>query len=306
MPISDTLASLIAAPATRAILLMATSGAVISFMHTGVRHMGADLHPFMIAFFRNLFTLILMAPFLLRAGPDAWKTKRPGLQAARGAVGVGAMLIWFYALTVLPLSESISLSFTSTIFLTMGAAVILGERVGVRRWVAVAVGFLGVVIVLRPGFQEIGIGAIAAIFSSLLWAVSLLMMKVLSRDDSNITIVFYASLYLTPLSLPAALWYWQTPTTEQFLMLIGMAGCSTIAHLCLTQAFRLADASAVMPIDYLRLIWVSALAFLLFGEVPEPLTWIGGSIIFASTLYITFRESQLAREKKAAEALAQG
>lgn len=291
----------LASATTRGILFMALASASISIMHTGVRYVSADVHPFEVAFLRNVFTLVFTLPLMIQAGRSAWRSKAPKLQFGRSVIGVVSTLMWFYALANLPLAESTSLSFTTGIFLTIGAALFLGEKVGPRRWSAVLIGFIGTLIVLRPGFHDIGLGAIGAIGASALWAMSLLIMKVLGRKDGTVTIVFYSSLYLTLLSFPAALYVWTWPSLETLGVIVFMSACATASHLALTTAFKLADATAVMPIDFTRLIWVSILAYVLFAEVPEPAAWIGGSIIFASALYITYRESRIAQQAETTE-----
>lgn len=320
MPDTETSASLRAAPAAdlpatrlpgqerprerpspaRGVLFMAVSALTISLMHVGVRYVSAELHPFVIGFFRNALVLVLIGPIILRGGADAWRTRRPGLQALRGGIGVVAMLMWFWSLSVVPLAEATALSFTTAIFVTIGAAVFLREEVGPRRWTAVGFGFLGALIILRPGFQEVTAGAVLAAVSSAIFALSLLVLKVLSRHDRSITNVFYSALLIGPMSLVPAAFVWEWPSWETLLVLFGMAGCAAIAQFSMSQSFRYADASLTFPIDFTRLIWTSIIGVALFGEVPDVWTWVGGTVIFGSAAFISFREAQLARRARAA------
>jgi len=278
---------------------MLASTALLTCMHGVVRHLGSELHPFEVAFFRNLFGLLAVAPLVYRAGLSSLKSRQPLLQGARALVGVGAMFSWFYALSVVPIAEATALSFTVVIFGSIGAAVFLGERMRLRRWSAVATGFIGTLIILRPGVEEVDLGAMLVVFSALCWSAAVLMVKRLSRTDQTVAIVAWNSIALSILSLPAALAVWTTPTQTQlaWLLLVGVLG--TAGHLAMTTAFKVADASAVFPVDFTRLIWAATLGFLAFGEVPDVWTWIGGAVIFASTSYISYRESRVRAERGA-------
>lgn len=314
VPDSDPSSSLRAAPAAdlpaarplprerpspaRGVLFMALSALTISLMHVGVRYVSAELHPFVIGFFRNALVLVLIAPIILRGGADAWRTRRPALQGLRGVIGVVAMLMWFWSLSVVPIAEATALSFTTAIFVTIGAAVFLREHVGPRRWTAVAFGFLGALIILRPGFQDVTLGAVFAALSSAIFALSLLVLKVLAQHDRSITNVFYSALLIAPMSLVPALFVWEWPTWHTLLVLFGMSACAAVAQFSMSQSFRYADASLTFPIDFTRLIWASVIGAILFGEIPDVWTWVGGTVIFASAAFISFREARLARRAR--------
>lgn len=286
----------------RGIVMMAVASLLFSSMHATIRHVSSELHPFEIAFFRNVFALLFVVPWFVRLGFVPLRTQRFGMHLLRTAFNVVAMLCFFYALSITPLAEVTALNFTAPIFATLLAALILGEVVRARRWSAVAIGFLGTIVILRPGFAEIGLGEILALASALTWAFALLVIKSLSRTESSLTIITYMSLLLLPLSLAPALVFWQWPTPEQLLWraLIGMLGAG--AQYLMTESLSLADTSVVMPIDFTKLIWISAIAYLAFGEVPDVFTWIGGAVIFACTFYIGLREQQIARRDSRAAA----
>jgi drug/metabolite transporter (DMT)-like permease len=288
--------------ALRGIVMMAVAALLFSSMHATIRHVSSELHPFEIAFFRNVFALLFVVPWFVRLGFAPLRTRRFGMHLLRTAFNVVAMLCFFYALSITPLAEVTALNFTAPIFATLLAALILGEVVRARRWSAVAIGFLGTIVILRPGFAEIGLGEILALASALTWAFALLVIKSLSRTESSLTIITYMSLLLLPLSLAPALLFWQWPTPEQllWLALIGMLGAA--AQYLMTESLSLADTSVVMPIDFTKLIWISAIAYLAFGELPDVFTWIGGTVIFASTFYIGLREQQIARRNSRAAA----
>ncbi len=281
----------------RGMLYMLVSTALLTCMHGVVRHLGSELHPFEIAFFRNVFGLLAVLPLVYRAGLASLVSRQPMLQGARAAIGVGAMFSWFYALSVVPIAEATALSFTVVIFGSIGAAVFLGERMRLRRWTAVGTGFVGTLIILRPGLEEVDLGALLVIFSTLCWSAAVLVVKHLSRTDHTIAIVTWNAVALSVLSLPPALLVWTAPTGTQlaWLVLVGVLG--TGGHLAMTSALKIADASAVFPVDFTRLIWAAALGFVAFGEVPDLWTWIGGAVIFASTSYISYREARVRAER---------
>jgi drug/metabolite transporter (DMT)-like permease len=255
------------------------------------------MHAFEIAFFRNLFGLFAILPLAIRAGSGSFKSRQPGLQILRSALGLGAMTAWFYGLSVVPIAQATALSFTSVIFGSLGAALLLGERMRLRRWSAVVAGFLGALVILRPGFGDVDPAALIVVFSSLCWAGALLTVKRLSTTDSVVCIVTWNSVLLTVFSLPIAIPVWVTPSTEQLLWLGLIGVLATAGHLAMTSAFKASDATVVFPVDYTRLLWASVIGYLAFGEIPDAWTWVGGTIIFASTTYIAYREAALRRAR---------
>lgn len=276
---------------------MLAATAVLTCMHATVRHVSDGMHPFEITFFRNLFGLVAILPLTLRYGMASVRSRQPGLQILRSTFGIAAMLTWFYALSVVPIAQATALSFTSVIFGSIGAALVLGERMRLRRWSAVVVGFAGVLVILRPGVDEVNPAGLIVILSSICWAAALLTVKRLATTDTVVCIVTWNSVLLTVLSLPVALTVWVTPSLEQlgWLGLIGVL--ATLGHLAMTGAFKASEATVVFPVDYMRLLWASVLGYLVFAEIPDAFTWIGGTIIFASTTYIAYREAALRRAR---------
>ena len=291
-----------AADPLRGVLLMFGSTFLIAAMHAAIRQVSADLHPFEIAFFRNLFGLIIVLPWFLRYGLAPLRTQRIGLHGLRAGFNILAMLSFFYALAIAPLAQVTALNFTAPIFATLLAIPVLGEIVGRRRWTAVLIGFGGTLVILRPGLAEVGLGQMLVLVSSLAWACALLVIKTLSRTESSITIISYMAILMMPLSLVPALFVWEWPNLVQlaWLALIGLLGNG--GQLLMTESIKQADMSVVMPIDFFKLIWVAALAYVAFGEIPDVYTWIGGAVIFASAVYIAYREQQLGRRSQLAPA----
>ncbi len=278
---------------------MLATTVMFSCMHGTIRHVSAEMHPFEMAFFRNLFGLVLLAPLLFHYGIAPLRTSKLKLHLLRGLFNITSMLCFFYALSIAPLTDVAALTFASPIFATALAVFVFGERVGIRRWTAIMVGFAGVLVVLRPGFEGVALGPLLALVASLIWGVALLFIKVLARTESSLTITAYMMILLTPLSLIPAVFFWQWPTVEQYLWLVLMAALGTSGHLFLNQALKVAETNVVMPVDFVRLIWVSIIGFYIFDEVPDLFTWIGGAIIFSSALYIAYRETIRRRQDAA-------
>ncbi len=265
-----------------------------------IRHISAELHAFEIAFFRNFFGLVVLLPWLMRSGFGVLRTKRLGLYALRGLFGLLAMMCWFWAITVMPLAEAVALSFTVPIFATVLAVLILGEAVHARRWTAMAVGFAGAMIILRPGVEEVGLPQLAVIVAAVFMASAVIAVKMLSRTETTTAIVAYMGIFLAPVSLVPALFVWRTPGWETLLWLVGLGATASFAHACLTRSFAAADASAVMPYDFSRLIFVSVIAYFAFGEVADLWTWVGATIIVGAAVYIARRDQLQARSAHAA------
>ena len=258
---------------------------------------GTGMHPFQIAFLRNVFALAFMLPWLVRHGRVGLRTQRLNMHLWRAAVGLIAMLTWFSAIAYLPLAEAVALNFTVPLFATAGAALFLGEAVRARRWTATVVGFLGVVVILRPGFTEFTPLMTLPVIAAGFMAVSILLVKSLSRTEAPAAIVTYMNLLLTPLSLLPALFVWRWPTLTELALGLFIGLCAALAHNAFTRAFVQADASAVMPFDYSRLPFVAVVGYLLFAEVPDGWTWVGAAIIAGAAIYIAQRESRVARER---------
>jgi drug/metabolite transporter (DMT)-like permease len=280
----------------RAALWMVAASSAFAVMIILIRHLTVTFDPLQVVFFRNAFGLIAMLPWLAGHGIGALRTQRLGLHALRATIGIVSMICWFTALSLMPLAQATALSFTAPIFTSVLAVIFLGEVMRLRRWSATAVGLLGTLIIVRPGYESMEPAALLAIASALLGAASPIFVKIMARTESTGAIVTYMVLFLTPMSLVPALLVWQQPSLAEtgFAALLGLAG--TLGHLCLTRALASADATLVVPFDYLRLPAVALLAYLVFAEVPVIWTWIGGVIIAASSLYMTLREARLRRE----------
>jgi len=289
-----------AAPgALRGALWMVLACACFSSMNGIVRHLGQDLPTFVIVFFRSLFGLLAMLPWLLRPGLASLRPARPLLSGARVLIALVATGCWFYGLSKLPLAEATALSFTTPLFATVAAVILLGEVMRARRWTAIAIGFLGAMIILRPGFAAITLATQLVLVAAVLMALSQTIIKHLAgREHPNAT-VFWLVFLLTPASLVPALFVWRTPSAVEFAWLAGLGLIATIGHQSLARSLAAADATAVYPLDFLRLVFAAIIGFLAFGEVPDGWTWLGAAVIMASSVYIAHRESVLRRRARA-------
>ncbi|WP_146347949.1 DMT family transporter [Falsiphaeobacter marinintestinus] len=277
-------------PVMRGVVLMCMSTVAFAIMHASVRFVSAELPPFQIAFFRNLFGLAFLVPLLVGAGFAQMRTRRIGLHALRGLINICAMLMFFTALSITPLAKVTALSFAAPIFAAVLSVVFLGERFRLYRWIAILFGFLGVLIILRPGFVTLEPGALLAAGAAALWAVAMILIKILSRTESSVAIVAWMGIFLCSFSVGPALWVWQTPTVWNLIWLAFIGLCGSIAQVTLSQSFKETDPTAVLPLDFLKLIWTTILGAWFFGEFPDALTWIGAMVIFSAGLFIAHRE----------------
>jgi drug/metabolite transporter (DMT)-like permease len=279
----------------RAVCYMAIAAVLFVAMHTVVRSMSGQLHPFEIAFFRAFLGLFVLLPLVFRDNFSVLKTKNLKLHSLRGVLNAGAMLCFFYGLSITPLGQVTALGFSAPLFATVLAVIFLGEVVRVRRWTAIIVGFIGTLIILRPGVVDLGLGPLLIVVSAAIWSVALMVIKVMTRSDSSVTISFYASVFLSPIVFVAAFPFWEMPSWEQLGWMFLLAALGTFAQTLMNQSLKLADTSVVMPVDFSKMIWATLLGFFFFDEIPDSYTWAGAILIFGSTTYIAVRESRLKR-----------
>lgn len=277
---------------------MAIAAAMFVCMHAIIRDLGKNegLHAFEIAFFRSFLGLFVLAPLLIRQRFRPLHTTNMKLLFLRGAVNSAAMLMFFYGLTITPLAQATALGFTAPLFASLLAMLFLGEVVRMRRWIAILIGFAGTLVIIRPGVADVGLGPILILSATVVWSFALIIIKFLTRTESSVTITVYASIFLSPFTLAAAAFFWRWPTPEEALWLCLIALLGTVAQTAMNQSLKLADASVVLPVDFSKLIWAAFIGFVLFEELPDLYTWIGGAMIFVSTTYIAVRESRLKKQ----------
>lgn len=281
----------------KAIGLMLIAALGFSMMNVLIRWTSSELHPFQIAFFRNLFGLIFMLPWLIKNGYQSFKTQRLKLFIIRALLGLFSMLCFFWGISVLPLAKAVALSFTVPLFVTIGAVLILKEEVNLRRWAAVIVGFIGTLIILRPSVDGDLFASLVVVASSVTMAVSVLIIKSLSKTENTNVIVMYMGLLMTPLSLPVAISVWQWPSIEIWSLVILMGFLGSFAHLMFTHSLKISDVTIVMPFDFARLPFIILLGWVVFDQSVDVWTIIGAIIVFASGVYIARREAQLNKKR---------
>ena len=282
-------------PQLRAAGLMLGSTLFFALMVVAIRLASATLHTFEIAFFRNFFGLVAALPLLLRHGPGLLHTARLPRYVFRCVVGVVSMVCGFWAIGHLPLAQAVSLSYSTPIFVTIAAVLLLHEQVRARRWAAVALGFVGVLVIVRPFSGGFSAGTLVAIAAAVLSAIVSIQIKQLSATEPADRIVVMTTLLWVPMSLLPALWVWEWPRGIAWLWVVAAGFLGTGGHMLWTRALKLGDVSALTPISFMQLPVVAVAGYLLFDEALDRWTVLGAGIIFAANAYIAHREARLAR-----------
>ncbi|MEM7405834.1 MAG: DMT family transporter [Pseudomonadota bacterium] len=285
-------------PAVRATCLMLFAMFFFTSMSIFIRLSAEELHAMVVVFWRNFLAVVLLVPWLVQRGRYAMRTRRLPLIAARSVVNVIGMAAGFTAITLIPLAQATSLGFTAPLWTTLGAVLVLGEVIRFRRMAALLAGFAGVLIVLRPGFEELSTGAVLALANAFLLAITTLIVKRLTTTEHPEAIVAWMVILQSPLALVPALFVWDWPSVQAWIWLFALAGAGTIGHVCWTRAVHLGEVTQLQPLEFTKLPLIALLAFVVFAEVPTVWTWLGGTLIFAATGYISLREAQLARERR--------
>lgn len=284
-------------PTVIAIALMVGAMVLFSAGHGLVRFASDELHSFQIGFLRSVFGLIFLLPIILKGWDFSdLRVKRPKLHIIRGALSAMNTLAWFTAIAIMPLGEAVALNFTSPLFATLLAAIFLGEAVRARRWTATIVGFIGVLIVVRPGGETVQLGAILALGSALSIAVNVLLIRVMSQEDSTRAIVTTFNLAIVFFTLIPAMVVWTWPSPLMWAVTFAVGVTTTVAHLLLTKAMSLAEASAIVPLEFIRLPLAVLIGFVWFSEILDGWTILGATIIGCAAVYIARREAMAARQ----------
>ncbi len=276
---------------------IAFAGLILVTMSSMVKALGASFDSFQILFFRCAVGAVALLPLALRYGFGTYATRRAGLHVVRTLVGISAMACFFYALTHMPLAEATAILFSRPLFTTILAVVVLGEVVRWRRATATVVGFIGILIILRPGATAFEPAALVAVLGAMLAGATIITIKKLSATEPTVVIVFWFTIGGTVLALIPAMLVWRTPTGAEWGLLVLMGLLGLAGQAAMTRGFALGEASAVVSFDYLRLIFAGLIGIVLFAEVPDIWSITGAAIIITSTLYIIRREIKLAVAK---------
>ncbi|MEX2631408.1 MAG: DMT family transporter [Tistlia sp.] len=287
------------------IALLVLSVGLFAVMDAAVKWLGATYSTFQIVFFRSLFAFLPLGVMIWRVGGlrHSLRVRDPLGQALRCLFGLGAMLLFFYCYAQMRLADAIAIGFAAPIFVTALSVPLLGEPVGWRRWVACLFGFAGVLVMLKPGAGTFQPVALLALLATLFYALALLWVRKLSKTESTVSIIIYFTITTTLISGLALPFVWITPDLPDLALLIAVGIVGGLAQIAMTQAFRLAEASILMPFDYTAMIWAASLGWLIWGEVPGVNIWTGFALVLASGLYILHREAQLRRRRGLARRL---
>ena len=288
--------SKILTPSVLAVLFMVLLGIFATSMHCLIRFATEENHPFEVAFFRTIFVLLIFLPFVVKNGFKTLKPNNVKLQSYRAIIGSVAMLCMFYGLSITELAKATALMFTVPIFATILAIIFLKEVVGIRRWSAMLIGFFGALIVLRPDI-ELGFGPLLILCGSLMWSSSVLMAKKLTQTDSTLSITFWQAAGLIPATFILATQVWQWPNLDQLIMFLLIAIAGTLTHWFLNEALKRAEISALLPLDYLRLIWSVSLGLIFFNEIPPAGLWFGAALILGASTYIGVRQAKKKKDE---------
>lgn len=297
MRFGDVMATL--APNVRGALWMLASALGFTAMTTLIKFLGDDYPAALQTFYRQAAGFAVLLPVIFKLKGAAFATTRPGILLFRSAAGTLATIFAFYAFQKMPLAEANALSFTRALWLVPLAAFVVREKVGPLRIAAAVVGFGGVLLMLRPGADfQFTLPTLAILASSFLFALTITGMKVMTRDHSPTVLLVWAMTLGVIFSIPGAVMTWRWPEPLDLVLLIAMGVLGTITQGCYIKGMQVGDAAAMAPIDYTRLVFTAAVGFVLFGEVPTAWTLAGAAVVMAATLFITWREQQLARSAK--------
>lgn len=304
LPAASALDAERAAAAGRGIALMVLAVGLFAVMDALVKWLGPSYPTLQIVFFRSLFAFIPLAAFVLRGRSlGALRTRRPLGHALRSLVGIVALSCFFYAYAHMPLANVVAIAFAAPLFVTALSVPLLGELVGVRRWSAVLVGFAGVLVMVRPDAGAFDGLAAIALAGTVFYALAMIFVRKLSRTETSAAIVFYYSLASTLVAGAFMPFQWVTPTWLDLGLLVAVGLVGGVAQIAMTNAFRLADVSVVMPFDYTAMLWAALFGFLVWGDVPGLNIWLGAAIVMMSGLYILRREANLGLRRGVARRL---
>lgn len=262
-----------------------------------VRYIGTDIAAVEAAFIRYAFGLLIFLPLMrpLLRNPPPWRSMK--IYIWRGLVHSVAVMLWFYAMARVPIAEVTALGYTAPIFVAIGAALFFGERLHLRRVAAVVIAFAGTLIILRPGFHEIGVGQFAQLAAAPMFAASYLFAKRLTADEDPYMIVVMLTVFSTLFLLPGALLNWTNPTSGEVFWLALTAVIATLGHYTMTRAIQAAPLTVTQPITFLQLVWAAILGIVVFAEPIDPYVLAGGGIIVAAVTFISHREAVAARRQ---------
>ena len=265
-------------------------------MGTFIKLAQEELNVFTTGFLRFFFGFLIIIPYILKTKFKVFNTSNLKIHILRSALNLPAMLLGFAALAILPLEKITAIHFVVPLLVTILAVIFLKEKIYLYRSLALIIGFLGVLIILRPGIVDISIGIYMALTSSLIWSVVIILTKKVSKNDSAITILSHQYLYMSLFSLPLVIYFWDQPNLKTIIFILCAAMSGTILHIALNHAYKLVDVSMTQPYSFLGLVVSSVIGYFVFSDKPDLYTWLGASVIFCGVILISYRELQLNKE----------
>jgi len=288
-------------PNIQGALWLVSGGFIFTSNSAMIRLLSVEIESVQTAFFRAIFSVLLLSPMVLAGRVKPWRSERIQGHFWRTAMGTTSMVLGFYAVSMLPLADATALAFSQPLFSVVLAALVLREKVRWRRWSATIVGFIGVLVMVRPGSGSLQPGAAVALLNALASATSILLVRRLSDSEKPLMILTQFALFSTLLLVGPAIWFWKWPSAWGWVLAVGVSISATIGQYFWVQAFAVGEMSAVAPFDYLRLPFAVFVGWMIWSEMPVVWTYVGAAIVIASALYIAYRESQIVRERRAAE-----
>ena len=279
-----------------AIFLIIISIIFGTLMGTFIKLAQEELNVFTTGFLRFFFGFLIITPYILKTKFEVFSTKNLKIHILRSALNLPAMLLGFAALAMLPLEKMTAIHFIVPIIVTILAVIFLKEKIYLYRSIALVMGFLGMLIILRPGIIDISIGIYMALISSLIWSVVIILTKKVSKDDSAITILSHQYLYMSLFSFPLVIYFWDQPSLKTIIFILCAAMSGTILHIALNHAYKLVDVTMTQPYSFLGLVVSSIIGYFVFSDKPDFYTWLGASVIFCGVLLISYRELKLNKE----------
>ena len=260
-----------------------------------VKFTGHRLHPAQMALFRFCIGFVLLMPVFVRTGRERLKTRRIGLHFMRAVVAALGQAGMYYAVIHLLLANATAIVFTKPLFVTILAIFVLKEVVDVHRWSATLLGFLGVLVMVGPFGGDLNIAWLVSLTAMFLFSWGLVLIRILGRDDSPATILFWYHIFAAAIFVVPAAWVWVWPTPLEYVQLFLIAALTAAGMYCFVHGYAIGEASLIGPMEYIRLVLAALAGYFIFSEVPGPWTWVGAAIIVSATLYITRREAKLGR-----------
>ena len=279
-----------------AIFLIIISIIFGTLMGTFIKLAQEELNVITTGFLRFFFGFLIITPYILKTKFEVFSTKNLKIHILRSALNLPAMLLGFAALAMLPLEKMTAIHFIVPIIVTILAVIFLKEKIYLYRSIALVIGFLGMLIILRPGIIDISIGIYMALISSLIWSVVIILTKKVSKDDSAITILSHQYVYMSLFSFPLVIYFWDQPSLKTIIFILCAAISGTILHIALNHAYKLVDVTMTQPYSFLGLVVSSIIGYFVFSDKPDFYTWLGASVIFCGVLLISYRELQLNKE----------